>query len=179
MDSVYTVLFFFFILVSHETVLVVQSCPSLRNTMDYSPPGSSVPGISQGRILGWVAMSFSRGSSWPGDETHVSQFYILVFWFFFFKTDFGFRFTVNLSRRYEVSHSCLLPRYSLPIYQHSALEWYICNSWRIYTETKSPYYTLGFTAAVPSMGFNRCIMPYIPYIYYISYGIVSHPKIPM
>ena len=60
----YAVLFFFFfILVSHEKVLVVQSCPSLRNTMDYSPPGSSVPGISQARILEWVAISFSRGSS--------------------------------------------------------------------------------------------------------------------
>ena len=35
------------------------------------PPGSSVHGISQGRILGWVAFSFSRGSSWPRDRTHV------------------------------------------------------------------------------------------------------------
>ena len=35
--------------------------------MDYSPPGSSVHGISQARILQWVAISFSRGSSWPRD----------------------------------------------------------------------------------------------------------------
>ena len=34
--------------------------------MDYSPPGSSVRGISQARILEWLAISFSRGSSWPG-----------------------------------------------------------------------------------------------------------------
>ena len=34
--------------------------------MDYSPPGSSVHGISQARILEWLAISFSRGSSWPG-----------------------------------------------------------------------------------------------------------------
>ena len=34
----------------------------------YSPPGSSVHGISQARILEWVATSFSRGSSWPRDE---------------------------------------------------------------------------------------------------------------
>ena len=33
-----------------------------------SPPGSSIHGISQARILEWVAISFSRGSSWPGDE---------------------------------------------------------------------------------------------------------------
>ena len=40
--------------------------------MDCSPPGSSVPGISQVRILEWVTVSFSRGSSWPRDWTHVS-----------------------------------------------------------------------------------------------------------
>ena len=39
--------------------------------MDCSPPGSSVHGISQARILEWVAISFSRGSSWPRDQTHV------------------------------------------------------------------------------------------------------------
>ena len=37
-----------------------------------SPPGSSVHGISQARILEWVAISYSRGSSWPRDWTHVS-----------------------------------------------------------------------------------------------------------
>ena len=41
-------------------------------TVDCSPPGSSVPGISQARILEWVAISFSRGSSWPRNRTHVS-----------------------------------------------------------------------------------------------------------
>ena len=39
--------------------------------MDCSPPGSSVRGISQARILEWVASSFSRGSSWPRDRTCV------------------------------------------------------------------------------------------------------------
>ena len=39
--------------------------------MDCSPPGSSVHGISQARILGWVAISFSRGSSWPRAQTHI------------------------------------------------------------------------------------------------------------
>ena len=37
--------------------------------MDCSPPGSSVHGILQARILGWVAMPSSRGSSWPRDQT--------------------------------------------------------------------------------------------------------------
>ena len=40
--------------------------------MDYSPPSSSVIGILQARILKWVAMSLSRGSSWPRDPTHIS-----------------------------------------------------------------------------------------------------------
>ena len=42
-------------------VLVAQSCLALCDLMDYSPPGSSVPGILQARILEWVAVSFSRG----------------------------------------------------------------------------------------------------------------------
>ena len=42
------------------------------NPMDCSLPGSSVHGISQARILEWVAISFSRGSSWPRDWTHIS-----------------------------------------------------------------------------------------------------------
>ena len=37
--------------------------PTLYDTMDYSPPGSSVYGILQARILEWVAMPSSRGSS--------------------------------------------------------------------------------------------------------------------
>ena len=52
-------------------VLVTQSCLTLCDPMDYSSPGSSVHGISQARILEWVAISFSRGSSWPRDGTQV------------------------------------------------------------------------------------------------------------
>ena len=44
-------------------VLVVQSCPTLCKLGDCSPPGSSVHGILQSRILEWVAIPFSRGSS--------------------------------------------------------------------------------------------------------------------
>ena len=42
---------------------VAESCPTLCDPMDYSPPGSSVHGIFQARVLEWVAISFSRGSS--------------------------------------------------------------------------------------------------------------------
>ena len=51
---------------------VAKSCPSLCDIMDCSPPGFSVHGILQARILEWVAISFSRRSSWPRDQTHVS-----------------------------------------------------------------------------------------------------------
>ena len=44
-------------------VCVAQSCLTLCDSMDCSPPGSSVHGILQARILEWVATSFSRGSS--------------------------------------------------------------------------------------------------------------------
>ena len=47
--------------------LVAQSCPTLCHPMDCSPPGFSVHGILQARILEWVAISFSRGSSRPRD----------------------------------------------------------------------------------------------------------------
>ena len=50
---------------------VAQSCPTLCDAMDCSPPVSSVHGILQARILEWVAISFSRGSSQPRD-TQVS-----------------------------------------------------------------------------------------------------------
>ena len=42
---------------------VAQSCPTLCNPMDCSPPGSSVHGIFQARVLEWVAISFSGGPS--------------------------------------------------------------------------------------------------------------------
>ena len=46
-----------------------QSCLTLCNPMDCSPPGSSVHGILQVRILEWIAMLFLRGSSQPRDQT--------------------------------------------------------------------------------------------------------------
>ena len=53
-------------------VLVAQSCLTLCNPMDYSPPGSSVLGALWARILKWVTIPFSRGSSQPRNQTWVS-----------------------------------------------------------------------------------------------------------
>ena len=52
-------------------MLVTQSCPTLCDPMDCSRPGSSVHEIFQAKILEWVAISFSRGSSQLRDRTRV------------------------------------------------------------------------------------------------------------
>ena len=52
--------------------LLTKLCPTLCDPIDCSPPGSSVHGISQARILEWVAISFSRGSSQCKDRTCIS-----------------------------------------------------------------------------------------------------------
>ena len=49
-----------------------QSCPTLCNPMDYNPPGSSVHGVFLARILEWVAVSYSRGSSQSWDQVCIS-----------------------------------------------------------------------------------------------------------
>ena len=48
---------------------ITQSCPTLRDPTDCSPPGSSAHGTLQARILEWVAMPSTRGSSQPTDPT--------------------------------------------------------------------------------------------------------------
>ena len=53
--------------------LVIQSCLTLCDPMDYSPQGSSVHGILQARISEWVAMPSSRGYSQPRNQTQVSH----------------------------------------------------------------------------------------------------------
>ena len=58
----------FFLNIS-QCMLSHFSCPTLCDFMDYRSPGSSIHGISQARILEWVAISFSRGSSWSRDQT--------------------------------------------------------------------------------------------------------------
>ena len=53
-------------------VLIIQLCLTVCNSMDCSPQGSSVHGILQARIMEWIAILFSRGSSRPRDQTQVS-----------------------------------------------------------------------------------------------------------
>ena len=60
--------------------LVAETCLTLCNPVDCSPPSSSVHGISQARILEWVAISSSRGSSPPSDHICISCNWILYHW---------------------------------------------------------------------------------------------------
>ena len=61
---------------------VAQSCLTLCDPMECSPPGSSVHGIFQARTLEWFAISSSRGSSWPRNWNQVSCIgrWILYLW---------------------------------------------------------------------------------------------------
>ena len=56
----------------YYTCVCAQSRPTLRNPVDCSPAGFSVHRIFQARILQWVPISFSRGSSQPRDQIHTS-----------------------------------------------------------------------------------------------------------
>ena len=52
--------FFFFLTAAAPAAKSLQSCPTLCDPIDGSPPGSPVPGILQARILEWAAISFSN-----------------------------------------------------------------------------------------------------------------------
>ena len=71
---------------------VAQSCPTLCNPMDYT-----VHGILQARRLEWVALLFSRGSSQPRDQTHVSRI-AGGFWIFFFSLTAQYTLKLKPSR---------------------------------------------------------------------------------
>ena len=60
------------VLVSAVLCLVTQLCMSLCDPMDCNPQAPLFMGILQTRILEWVALLSSKGSSWPRDQTHIS-----------------------------------------------------------------------------------------------------------
>ena len=69
--------FFHYFLHSHKIIVCVfmlshSAMSDSCSLMDYSPPSSSIHGILQARILEWVAISSSKGSRWPRDQTRVS-----------------------------------------------------------------------------------------------------------
>ena len=70
-------------------------CPTLGNPMDYSPPGSPVHGIFQARILEWVTVPFSRGSSWPRDWICISCASWIGRWIFYHHASWEASITVS------------------------------------------------------------------------------------
>ena len=76
----------------------LQSCPTLCDPMDHSPPGSFVHGILQARILEWVAMPSSKGSSQPRDWTVSLTFAALA----------GRFFTTSATWEDQNMHNCVL-----------------------------------------------------------------------
>ena len=65
---------------SHSDCMCAKSLQSCLSLCNCSPPGSSVHGILQARVLKWVAMPSSRGSSWPRDWTRISYVPCLGRW---------------------------------------------------------------------------------------------------
>ena len=101
----------------------LQSCLTLCNPMDHNPPGSSVHGILQARILEWVAMPSFRGSSPPRHLTHVSS----VHWqagFFTASATWEAPAEAVFYETYCVIHSCFLPALSLLWLMYS-----VCKPW--------------------------------------------------
>ena len=74
----------------------LQSCLAVCDPMDCSPPGSSVPGILQARILEWAAMPSCMESSGPRDWTHVSYISCIGRWFLYHWCHLGSPFLTTL-----------------------------------------------------------------------------------
>jgi len=103
--------------------LVAQSCPTVCNPMDCSLPGSSILGIFQAKVLESVAISFSRGSSWPRDWTRVSH-------------TIGRRFTVwAITPLYQIKENFFLTCFALifcSIYSRAISFCFFSFSWDIF-----------------------------------------------
>ena len=101
-DFFFKAVTYIFICVWCVCVLVAQTCPTLCDPTNCSPWGFSVHGILQARILKWVAIPFSRGSSWPRDQTQVSH--IARRFFTFWATG---KPLLNIVQFSSVTQSCL------------------------------------------------------------------------
>ena len=126
--------------------LVAQLCLTLCNPMDSSPPGSSVHGILQARLLEGIAIPFSRGSSWPRDQTLVS---CIGRWVLYHFTTWELALLIRQSsfRLLLLQFSCLWTEtLSLSLFN---MEWVALIPWpRIFLQntTTTPYHSL------PSVG---------------------------
>ena len=153
-------------------------CLALCDPIDCSPPGSFVHGILQARVLEWVSISSSRGSSQPRDQTHVSsgffigrQIFFLSFFFFFFLKDNYFTefccFQSNLSMNqpyvyiYSLSFeapSCLPPHPTCP-------GWYRAPVWVSWATQQIPIgylFTFGNVSFHVTLSIHLTLSPLSP-----------------
>ena len=70
--------FFLMVAAAAAAAKSLQSCPTLCDPIDGSPPGSHVPGILQARILEWVAISFSNAWKWKVKVKSLSRVWLLA-----------------------------------------------------------------------------------------------------
>ena len=90
-------------------VLVIQSCPTLCDPRDYSPPSFSVHGILQARILEWDAIPFSSGSSQSRDGTQVTCIASRLFTIWTTREDQFILRPQERKNECEVAQSCPTP----------------------------------------------------------------------
>ena len=142
-------------------MLVAQSCPTLCHSMDYSLPGSSVHEILQARILEWVDISFSGGSSQPRDRTRVSCVIASRLFTTWTTREVKVYFIVN--RNMHILHwrsysmNCTTEKKSLFRSQHSTYKWNTNQhtlSWHpyLYHMKKTQYFSKYF------FSLSKCIL---------------------
>ena len=102
-------------------------CLTLCDPMDYSSPGSSVHGISQARILEWVAISSSRGSSQPRVQILISWVSCIAGGFFTIELTGNTTWRMYWLLRSLLSKSCGLFISTLKIFKHQKPVFYICT----------------------------------------------------
>ena len=99
---------------------LLQSCLSLCDPVDYSPPDSSVHGILQAKIVEWAAMPSSRESSWSRDQTHISWVSCIAGVFFtaeLLGKPMRTQYILAIKLIAAFSHSSLLPYSIVPSHQ--------------------------------------------------------------
>ena len=79
----------------------VLSCLILWDPRNHKPPGCSVHGIFQARILEWVAISYSRGSSWPRDWICISCISFIAWWILYLQCHLGSPLSHDLDQSTE------------------------------------------------------------------------------
>ena len=75
---VWTYTYAIFVYAAAAAAKLLQSCPTLCDLIDGSPPGSPIPGILQARTLEWVAISFSNAWKWKGKVKSLSHAWLLA-----------------------------------------------------------------------------------------------------